>query len=942
MECLFEEILRKKTENTESEVLFNHWSVIKKNVPKALNVICELFPHYSLHEESHSLSILNNVYKILGKEVSESLNAIDIWLLLNVAYLHDFGMVVYADEMSDLLRTSDFISFINEKKIDPEFGTFAQMFDVVDSHLEFSNALVTVEKIEALKFLLAEYIRKAHSSRSKTKVLTDLSSYELFGIPLRIVKTIAQICDSHAWAFEKVMKLHRIEDGVWNEDCHPLFISCLLRLGDVLDLDNNRISPFLSKTIKTIPSESLFHRTKHFCIDHKQVNDSVVEFSATCDDYKTAELASSWFSLIDDEFQNQVKKWNLIKPAELKCSLPLVGDLTIDLNGWESIDGKKQPAFFIKPQKAMEYLQGAGIYRDKYQCMRELLQNAVDATYLRLWNEKKDVKMKDFSACLKSFPISVSLIKLKETTDPDYDTFHVEIRDYGIGMSKEDVRFLQQIGGSSDNSVRKKMIDSMPEWMKPSGTFGIGFQSVFLLVDNVKIESRRINSEKKLVVDAFSSMPPKRGEIYCKVENEIEFDIGTKLSFDYKAKKIPDKWSYCSNESFAERAIRNYDFVENESLDFEYGKLLSEIYAFAKTSNVPINITSEFGLEKFGVDNSDSIEWDFCSENRNMALKLYHNGIGLSAFYRGQLVERHCFRIPFIGAKVNILRDNASDVLTLSRNRIKNEYKALLLDDFLKLLIEYVDSRCFKNEELLPRISAFLLCYGKYESEIPERCKGQWKKIEFYEKKSDKGVSVDNLLGSASSCRICESHDVRSEWVETEGEVVKVFAHQGSDMRKFFIQASKHYFQYAEYVDGNFEFKKESTGDIIKESSWENWFENVYLGCWHKRNIIPCNAKYKKLALKDSVQFPYAYDKTFGEIGHDDTFSYKKMICPFVVSEDLSQADHTKKINVALSQRLIDITYENRLDEATTKDEIQQTYQQFVEDMKRLCEKLIS
>ena len=50
-------------------------------------------------------------------------------------------------------------------------------------------------------------------------------------------------------------------------------------------------------------------------------------------------------------------------------------------------------------------------------------------------------------------------------------------------------------GSSNKNVEKKKLMDRMPEWMKPSGTFGIGFQSVFLLTEEVTLITRKFNKE---------------------------------------------------------------------------------------------------------------------------------------------------------------------------------------------------------------------------------------------------------------------------------------------------------------------------------------------------------------------------------------------------------------------------------------------------------------
>jgi HSP90 family molecular chaperone len=49
------------------------------------------------------------------------------------------------------------------------------------------------------------------------------------------------------------------------------------------------------------------------------------------------------------------------------------------------IDGKNKPKFSVDTDKALSLLQGAGIYDGAHQCIREILQNAVDSTLIRIW-----------------------------------------------------------------------------------------------------------------------------------------------------------------------------------------------------------------------------------------------------------------------------------------------------------------------------------------------------------------------------------------------------------------------------------------------------------------------------------------------------------------------------------------------------------------------------
>lgn len=53
-----------------------------------------------------------------------------------------------------------------------------------------------------------------------------------------------------------------------------------------------------------------------------------------------------------------------------------------------------------------------------------------------------------------------------------------QIIDQGIGMSMVDLGYMQTMAGSSKNIHKKKIINEMPQWMRPSGEFGIGLHIV--------------------------------------------------------------------------------------------------------------------------------------------------------------------------------------------------------------------------------------------------------------------------------------------------------------------------------------------------------------------------------------------------------------------------------------------------------------------------------
>ena len=74
-----ERILQEKSLDSEQSILMGQWEFDKKNIPNALKAVAIVFPHFSLHDETHSLTILNNIVKMLGESVIRQLSCTDLW-----------------------------------------------------------------------------------------------------------------------------------------------------------------------------------------------------------------------------------------------------------------------------------------------------------------------------------------------------------------------------------------------------------------------------------------------------------------------------------------------------------------------------------------------------------------------------------------------------------------------------------------------------------------------------------------------------------------------------------------------------------------------------------------------------------------------------------------------------------------------------------------------
>ncbi len=138
-------------------------------------------------------------------------------------------------------------------------------------------------------------------------------------------------------------------------------------------------------------------------------------------------------------------------------------------------------------ERLVELLAGETLYGpNPMAAVRELVQNARDAVML-----KKEVATSEAERATLSLPIRV---RLDSKSSPP----SLEIVDHGIGMTRRVmVDYLISIASDYWTSQFASDFPSVAErGFKNAGRFGIGFLSVFMLGDEVTIESNRVGDER--------------------------------------------------------------------------------------------------------------------------------------------------------------------------------------------------------------------------------------------------------------------------------------------------------------------------------------------------------------------------------------------------------------------------------------------------------------
>ncbi|TSB24008.1 histidine kinase [Psychrobacter sp. YGAH215] len=571
---LIKHLENKAAEDSNTSILLAQWSFDEKLVSKSLENIAGYFPHFSSHNSSHSKQILINIERLLGENL-KLLSATDTWLILESAYWHDIGMLFDAKEAIKVTESDEFKEFVESLAKDKS----TDLYEFASNYLSkgWKAALSDYDHpqigIEQYRQMIAEWFRKHHQENSK-KIIRDpfnelgISSPRTELFPNRIYTYLGQICLAHGTSFHRVMtELPFRQTGLGTENCHPRFVACLLRLGDIFDIDDNRFCPVMAKQVYDIPSISQAHLDKHKSIREFQLDNQTVSITAECNNESAYIETQLWFGWIKEELQDQMSQWKNIVPHRSFGLLPTVEKLAVEMTTAKKLINDKPMKFSIDEKNAIELLQGKNLYDDKANIFRELIQNAVDSTLLRVWIEHGEISetktiqsyMHPFhnttQKVLSKYPIEIDLAKISDDDDKEISIWEFSVLDRGLGISLKDLQYMQQIAGSSRNIEKHRIIKTMPLWMRPSGEFGIGMHSAFLLMEGlpdidkkIVLETKSKKDNKSYSIELTSPLTKQSG--FCFIEelpDNMSKDYGTKLTVKIAFSK---KTSYLNKLGF--------------------------------------------------------------------------------------------------------------------------------------------------------------------------------------------------------------------------------------------------------------------------------------------------------------------------------------------------------------------------------------------------------
>lgn len=579
------------------ELLYSIWDLNKKNLTQGLNAVSIYYPNYSLHDVSHTYSIIDNVQSFLGEERIKRLGATDTFLLLMAGLTHDIGMILTYKMIENEWGKNDFKNTLNDFSLNDDLiiSDAAKLLLNSYEHKDDKNGAGTftwaLEIKNAVTIITAEIFRSRHAKISADYMTKDnefkklAENFHSEQLPNRFMDLLANVALLHGQDFEKVMsRLYYKADGFQGDYIHPRFIACMLRLGDLLDFDSNRFNIYANASLKELPDMSKAHRLKHASVKHKLVSPSAIEAELDCPDEKVYRVARMWFDWLEKEVNNQSREWTNISPKEIGGLPPVISKDSIKIlfNGINAIPELLNLKFTMSQKKMFEIIQGGGIYKEPgFAFIREIVQNAFDASKIQMWKDikagfydsyfaeqNKSIDTVEFpddimSAIYNQYPVKLS-VKWK---DDKKTVLHFECEDYGTGISEATlINMTQHVGESHcQDSDYNTFYRSMPYWLKPTAAFGIGLQSVFFVAPTFEVDTSYTGETTKRI--SFRSAADNQ---YSSIVKEnIPRKRGTTIKVD-----IPkDKFAELFGTTFGWDILNRVDIYQGDGDDIYLAKI---------------------------------------------------------------------------------------------------------------------------------------------------------------------------------------------------------------------------------------------------------------------------------------------------------------------------------------------------------------------------------
>lgn len=471
--------------------LIDAYDGARERVRVLLNEIRKDVPYLTVHDITHIDALWAYVDIIAGNDYP--LTPLECFILGATILLHDAGMSYAAAGGTENIR------------VQYRETWYATVADVLASRLpheptpdEIANPPRDIENEAAGIFLREQHtvIAEHLVTREWRWDDRDFRIFEDIDLAKALGSDIGRLAASHGNDLALVLRDYGTQTKEPPNQLRlpaewaycPLKIACLLRCADAAHFTRER-APSFAAALWEPKGNSYLHFVAQNQITERPHCDTatgaLIYESASWPENKMEAwwLAFDTLSMINRELQEVNRMISVRRPSFPQLKARYVADVASPLEfaqsfrpqGWEPVDARVR---ISNPHQIVRDLGGAQLYgNDLTVPIRELLQNAIDAVIAR-------------RALDDSFIDGCVVISLHTTSDGHWE---LTIADNGIGMTPDImINYLLDFGTSfwRSSEARRRYPNIAGKGTYLTGRFGIGFYSVFMLGQRVRITSR--------------------------------------------------------------------------------------------------------------------------------------------------------------------------------------------------------------------------------------------------------------------------------------------------------------------------------------------------------------------------------------------------------------------------------------------------------------------
>lgn len=436
---------------------------------------------FTVHDIDHLDALWGTASEIAGP--AYALNPLEAFILGGAILIHDAGMCSAA-----------YPGGLEEIKKDPRWPIYVDRHASLDSRPE-----------DIVSLALADFLRSEHASRAVELPKIEWKSPDGAGHYLiedsnlrqKLSKFIGEIAASHWWSHDQVAeRINKIIPAPppfpikWKIDL--LKLAALLRVADAAQLDERRAPGFLwALRAHNLDKESMKHWLFQNRLTQPERRGDAIYYGSTAD-FDKSESEAWWLAfdtlrMVDSELKRTDTLIATYRDDSVRFAAKRVShsdsvytfSQNITVRDWIPVDTSIKISRVID---LIERLGGEALYgKNPSAALREIIQNCADAIQRRL-------------AIDSSLRLEECVIKL-EISDAN-GRINLSVSDNGIGMSKSTLVTRLLDFGNTDWILDEEFSPlEYPRFFEAKciGKFGIGFYSVFMISDALKVLTRRFD-----------------------------------------------------------------------------------------------------------------------------------------------------------------------------------------------------------------------------------------------------------------------------------------------------------------------------------------------------------------------------------------------------------------------------------------------------------------